>query len=46
MGPPTNPRPSGRARVSKWSVRPCAGDNKSVAYTGPQDIKMYWAPGQ
>ncbi|CAI9622978.1 unnamed protein product [Staurois parvus] len=22
MGPPTDPRPSGIARVSKWSVRP------------------------
>ncbi|CAI9578988.1 unnamed protein product [Staurois parvus] len=22
MGPPTNPGPSGSARVSKWSVRP------------------------
>ncbi|CAI9597963.1 unnamed protein product, partial [Staurois parvus] len=24
MGPPTDPRPSGSARVSKWSVRPCS----------------------
>ncbi|CAI9553153.1 unnamed protein product, partial [Staurois parvus] len=23
MGPPTDPGPSGSARVSKWSVRPC-----------------------
>ncbi|CAI9614075.1 unnamed protein product [Staurois parvus] len=23
MGPPTDPEPSGSARVSKWSVRPC-----------------------
>ncbi|CAI9595296.1 unnamed protein product [Staurois parvus] len=23
MGPPTDPRPLGSARVSKWSVRPC-----------------------
>ncbi|CAI9536690.1 unnamed protein product, partial [Staurois parvus] len=23
MRPPTDPRPSGSARVSKWSVRPC-----------------------
>ncbi|CAI9563235.1 unnamed protein product, partial [Staurois parvus] len=23
MGPPTDPGPSGGARVSKWSVRPC-----------------------
>ncbi|CAI9611534.1 unnamed protein product [Staurois parvus] len=22
-GPPTDPGPSGSARVSKWSVRPC-----------------------
>ncbi|CAI9545623.1 unnamed protein product [Staurois parvus] len=24
MGPPTDPRPSGSARVSKWSVHPCS----------------------
>ncbi|CAI9604559.1 unnamed protein product, partial [Staurois parvus] len=24
MGPPTDPGPSGRARVSKWSVHPCS----------------------
>ncbi|CAI9597386.1 unnamed protein product [Staurois parvus] len=24
MGPPTDPEPSGSARVSKWSVRPCS----------------------
>ncbi|CAI9548022.1 unnamed protein product, partial [Staurois parvus] len=24
MGPPTDPGPSGTARVSKWSVRPCS----------------------
>ncbi|CAI9592101.1 unnamed protein product [Staurois parvus] len=24
MGPPTDPGPSGSARVSKWSVRPCS----------------------
>ncbi|CAI9538268.1 unnamed protein product [Staurois parvus] len=23
MGPPTDPRPSGSARVLKWSVCPC-----------------------
>ncbi|CAI9546162.1 unnamed protein product, partial [Staurois parvus] len=23
MGPPTDPGPSGSARVLKWSVRPC-----------------------
>ncbi|CAI9534693.1 unnamed protein product [Staurois parvus] len=23
MGPPTDPGPSGSARASKWSVRPC-----------------------
>ncbi|CAI9611849.1 unnamed protein product [Staurois parvus] len=23
MGPPTDPRPSGSARVPKWSVHPC-----------------------
>ncbi|CAI9592317.1 unnamed protein product [Staurois parvus] len=24
MAPPTDPGPSGSARVSKWSVRPCS----------------------
>ncbi|CAI9545348.1 unnamed protein product, partial [Staurois parvus] len=24
MGPPTDPGPSGSARVLKWSVRPCS----------------------
>ncbi|CAI9555794.1 unnamed protein product [Staurois parvus] len=27
MGPPTDPRPSGSARVSKWSVCPCLRAN-------------------
>ncbi|CAI9552129.1 unnamed protein product [Staurois parvus] len=30
MGPPTDPGPSGSARVYKWSVRPCP----SVLWTG------------
>ncbi|CAI9558070.1 unnamed protein product, partial [Staurois parvus] len=27
MGPPTDPGPSGSARVSKWSVRPCSASS-------------------
>ncbi|CAI9542269.1 unnamed protein product [Staurois parvus] len=30
MGPPTDLRPSGSARVSKWSVRPCPPLLRSV----------------
>ncbi|CAI9551616.1 unnamed protein product, partial [Staurois parvus] len=34
MGPPTDPGPSGSARVSKWSVRPWSYNNQ-VGYNQP-----------
>ncbi|CAI9576875.1 unnamed protein product [Staurois parvus] len=33
MGPPTDPGPSGSARVSKWSVRPCGQRSPVHIYT-------------
>ncbi|CAI9551840.1 unnamed protein product, partial [Staurois parvus] len=41
MGPPTDPGPSGSARVSKWSVRSClctllCSHTKQCAYSEAQ----------
>ncbi|CAI9599282.1 unnamed protein product, partial [Staurois parvus] len=50
MGPPTDPGPSGSARVSKWSVRPWAytilpkvlgQPSKSLVTQGPRAVPRF-----
>ncbi|CAI9623721.1 unnamed protein product, partial [Staurois parvus] len=43
MGPPTDPGPSGSARVSKWSVRPWTGfrnPDMKTHYNAIKSIKI------
>ncbi|CAI9621964.1 unnamed protein product [Staurois parvus] len=40
MGPSTDPGPSGSARVSKWSVRPCLPHDPVITHWLP--VEMLW----
>ncbi|CAI9588178.1 unnamed protein product, partial [Staurois parvus] len=38
MGAPTDHGPSGSARVSKWSVRPCSRHLRASVYQQPDNL--------